>query len=213
MATTSTSPVAEHPGERADSRRNRRLLIAAARATVAENGVNVSALDIANAAGVGVGTLYRRFGTKEALIEFIILELIQELQDEATAALDDPDPWEGLAGFLIAHSESMGQCRGLAELAAMHPERKFALFGKQIRELLAAIERLTERAHTAGVLRRDVTWRDLVLMARAPLETNAALGLQGDDNQWRRTMAVLLDGLRAPGVSPLPGSPPQEVHR
>lgn len=207
----SSGAVSHQPGERADSRRNRRLLVEAARRAVTEHGVNVSALDIANAAGVGVGTLYRRFGSKEALIECVILTMIERLRERAAEALADSDPWAGLAGFLIAHAEVQLECRGLAEAAAMLPERKFELFGAQIRELLGAVERLTRRAHKAGVLRRDVTWRDIVLLTRAPLETNQAMGLQGDDNQWRRTMAVMLDGLRAPGVSPLPGSPPQEV--
>lgn len=209
MASTKVST--EQPGERADSRRNRQLLIAAAQDAVAENGVHVSALDIANAAGVGVGTLYRRFGTKEALIEQIMLEVMDDLRDDADAALADPDPWTGLAGLLVAHSEAQLQCRGLAELVAMHPERKFELFGERLRVLLAAVEELTERAHAAGVLRQDATWRDIVLLSRAPLETNHAMGVQGDEAQWRRTMAVVLDGLRAPGVSPLPGSPPEEV--
>jgi AcrR family transcriptional regulator len=199
--------------ERADSRRNRQLLIDAARSIVAEHGVHVSALDIATAAGVGVGTLYRRFGTKEALIEQVILAVIDELREKARHALADPDPWNGLVGFLVALSEAQLECRGMAELAAMDPERKFELFGDRIGALWDAIEQLTERAHAAGVLRRDVTWRDIALLTRAPLETNHAIGLRGDDHHWRRTMAVLLDGLRAPGISPLPGSPPQEVAR
>jgi AcrR family transcriptional regulator len=211
MADPSALSVTEQPGERADSRRNRLRLIAAAKAAVAESGVNVSALDIANEAGVGVGTLYRRFGTKEALIECIMLALVEELRAQAVEALADPDPWDGLAGFLIELSQAQQDCRGLAELAAMPPERKFELFGEQTRALLSTIEQLTDRAHAAGVLRQDVTWRDIVLLSRAPLETNQAMGLRGDDHQWRRTMAVVLDGLRAPGVSPLPGSPPQEV--
>ena len=204
-------PIGDPAGERADSRRNRRLLIAAAKAEVSENGVHVSALDIANQAGVGVGTLYRRFGTKEALIEGIILDLVEELAEAADEALANPDPWAGLTGFLVAFSEQQIQCRGLAELAAMQPERKFELFGEQMRALRAAVERLTERAHAAGVLRPDVTWRDVVLLSRAPLETNQAMGVRGGDQQWRRTMTIVLDGLRAGEVSPLPGSPPQEV--
>lgn len=211
MTSTSAPTGTDQSGERADSRRNRRLLIEAAQAAVAEHGVEVSALDIATAAGVGVGTLYRRFGTKEALIESIVLAVIEEVWADADEALADPDPWQGLAGFLIAFGESQLKCRGLAELAALHPERKFELFGDQIRALRAAIERITDRAHAAGVLRQDVTWRDILLLSRAPLETNHAMGIQGDDQQWRRTMAVVLDGLRAPGSSPLPGSPPQEV--
>lgn len=204
-------PIGDPAGERADSRRNRRLLIAAAKAEVSENGMHVSALDIANQAGVGVGTLYRRFGTKEALIEGIILDLVEELAEAADEALANPDPWAGLTGFLVAFSEQQIQCRGLAELAAMPPERKFELFGEQMRALRAAVERLTERAHAAGVLRPDVTWRDVVLLSRAPLETNQAMGVRGGDQQWRRTMTIVLDGLRAGEVSPLPGSPPQEV--
>jgi AcrR family transcriptional regulator len=201
----------EQQGERADSRRNRQLLIEAAQAAVSEHGVEVSALDIATTAGVGVGTLYRRFGTKEALIEQIVLAVIDEVAADAEQALADPDAWDGLAGFMIAFSESQLKCRGLAELAAMQPERKFELFGDQMRALRADIERICDRAHVAGVLRPDITWRDIVLLCRAPLETNQAMGLQGDEHQWRRTMAVMLDGLRAPGVSPLPGAAPREA--
>lgn len=206
-----SAPFTEQAGERADSRRNRRRLIEAAQRAVFEHGVDVSALDIANAAGVGVGTLYRRFGTKEALIEHIVLAVIEEVQADADEALADSDPWRGLAGFMIAFSESQWKCRGLAEAAAMPPERKFELFGEQIRALRGAIKRLADRAHAAGALRRDVTWHDLVLLCRAPLETNYALGVRGGELQWRRTMSVVLDGLRAPGASPLPGTPPQEV--
>lgn len=201
----------DQSAERADSRRNRQLLIAAARELVAEHGVAVSALDIANAAGVGVGTLYRRFGSKEALIERIVLAVIEDLHARAVLALSAEDPWDGLAGFLTALSEGQLECRGLAELAAMDPQRKSELFGAQIRQLWTVIQRLTDRAHRAGVLRPDVTWCDLVLLSRAPLDADRAMGLRGGDDHWRRTMAILLDGLRAPGTSPLPGSPPQEV--
>jgi AcrR family transcriptional regulator len=197
--------------ERADSRRNRRQLIAAAKDAVSEHGMDVSALDIATAAGVGVGTLYRRFGTKETLIECIVLEFVEELRAMAAAALADPDPWDGLAGFLIALSEAQLRCRGLAELTAMPAQQRFELFGERTRGLRAAVEQVTDRAHRAGVLRADITWQDIVLLSRAPLETSQAMGVRGDDHQWRRTMAVVLDGLRAPGVSALPGSPPQEV--
>ena len=203
--------ITDQPGERVDSRRNRRLLIEAAQDAVAEHGVDVSALDIASAAGVGVGTLYRRFGTKEALIEHVMLSVIEDLRESVGTALADPDPWESLATFVVAMSESMLECRGLAQLVAMGPERKFELFGEQFRALRAEIDKLTARAHAAGVLRRDITAGDIVLLSRAPLESNHAMGLRGDEQQWRRTMAVVLDGLRAPGVTPLPGSPPQEV--
>jgi AcrR family transcriptional regulator len=197
--------------ERVDSRRNRRLLIEAAQDAVAEHGVDVSALDIASAAGVGVGTLYRRFGTKEALIECVMLAVIEDLREAVDDALAEPDPWQSLAGFVMAMSEAMLECRGLAQLVAMGPERKFELFGEQFRALRAEIDKLADRAHAAGVLRTDITGGDIVLLSRAPLESSHAMGLRGDDRQWRRTMTVVLDGLRAPGVSPLPGSPPQEV--
>ncbi|MCW2649721.1 MAG: transcriptional regulator, TetR family, partial [Mycobacterium sp.] len=84
------------PHERADSRRKRLRLIEAARLVVAQKGLDAGAAEIAARAEVGVGTLYRRFGTREALVKDILLDGIAETQAAADRALAAPDPWTGL---------------------------------------------------------------------------------------------------------------------
>ena len=84
------------PTGRIDARRNRQRLFHAARDAIALNGLDVSSLDIATAAGVGVGTLYRRFGTKDALLDAVVLGLYDDLCEKAEVFLNETDPWEGL---------------------------------------------------------------------------------------------------------------------
>jgi AcrR family transcriptional regulator len=184
-------------------------LIEAARTVVAERGIDVSALDIATAAGVGVGTLYRRFGTKEALIERVVLDLLDEARIATEKAVTEPDAWSGLVAALVALSESHLACRGLTQTTSSDP-LSTALRDRFV-ALRTLVSRAADRAHAEGVLRSDVTWRDLVLLSRAPLEADRCLGLAGNSDQWRRTLAVLMDGLRAPGDTPLPGEPPADT--
>jgi hypothetical protein len=74
-----------------------------------------------------------------------------------------------------------------------------------------AFAELTVRSQRDGVLRGDITWRDLVIVARAAVATTPALGIRADEGQWQRTLAVLLDGPRPPGTEPLPGEPPSDT--
>jgi hypothetical protein len=76
-----------------------------------------------------------------------------------------------------------------------------------------AIKRITERAQRAGALRADVSWRDVMLLSRAQVDAEECIGVRARPEQWRRTVAVLLDGLRARGASPLPGRPPLDTLR
>ncbi len=208
MADSASTP----PSERVDSQRNRRRLIEAATAAIAEKGLAVSALDIATHAGVGVGTLYRRFGTKDALVEGVLLSLVEELIEAGEQAQRDDDPWEGFAAFLTALGRAQLESLGLAQLTASH-DRPDGPFVKTNRQVLRATKRITERAQQAGVVRDDVSWRDVVLLSRAAVDASENLGVSARPEQWERTVAILLDGLRAPGSSELPGRPPLDAPR
>ncbi|MFI8523680.1 TetR/AcrR family transcriptional regulator [Promicromonospora sukumoe] len=201
MATTATSEV---PRERADSRRKRLRLIEAARSAIAEHGLQASTTDITERAEVGVGTLYRRFGSKEALVADVLLDGVAEIQAWADAALDDPDPWAGLSGFLFAYTEAQLANLGLAEFTSGTAQPLAPEVAARGAELAEAIDRLVRRAQDHGSLRADVTWRDLVLISIAPMGGTECLGATRGEGQWRRTIAIALDGLRAPAASTLP---------
>ena len=101
---------------RRDAERNRQRILDAARVVFAERGLSGSLDDIARQAGVGVGTVYRRFPDKELLIDALFEERIEEIADVARAAADHPDPWEGLVDFLTRTQELQSRDRGLKEL-------------------------------------------------------------------------------------------------
>ncbi|MEV8372484.1 TetR/AcrR family transcriptional regulator [Kribbella sp. NPDC056861] len=201
MAETVTG---EAPKERADSRRKRLRLIEAARSAVAEHGLKASTADITERAEVGVGTLYRRFGSKEALVTDVLLDGLAEIQAWAEAALEDPDPWAGLSSFLFAYTEAQLANLGLAELTSGDSHELPPEVAERSTVLAGAIDRLVRRAQEHGVLRADVTWRDVVLISIAPIGGVECLGATRGEGQWRRTIAIALDGLRAPAASTLP---------
>ncbi|MBQ0901610.1 TetR/AcrR family transcriptional regulator [Micromonospora sp. U21] len=198
-------------GVRADARRNRRQLIVATREAIASRGLDVSALDIATAAGVGVGTLYRRFGTKEALLDSVVLGLYDELCDTAQVCLERPDAWDGLAEFVMELAGAHRDSRGLAEVTAACERPPSPELAQRTAALQDAVARLTERARATGALRADVTWQDILICSRAALDTDHCLGVDAGPEGWRRVVTILLDGIRAPGRTPLEGPAPQ-VH-
>lgn len=199
-----TAVTDEAPKERADSRRKRLRLIEAARAAIAEHGLQASTNDITERAEVGVGTLYRRFGSKEALVADVLIDGLAEIQAWADSALDDPDPWAGLSGFLYAFTEAQLANLGLAEFVSGQAHELPPEVAKHGAVLATAIDRLVRRAQEHGPLRPDVTWRDVVMISLAPIGGTECLGATTGENQWRRTIAIALDGLRGPAASSLP---------
>ncbi|GAA2711636.1 TetR/AcrR family transcriptional regulator [Actinoplanes palleronii] len=195
---------AEASQERADSRRKRLRLIEAARSAIAEHGLQASTTDIVERAEVGVGTLYRRFGSKEALVADVLIDGLAEIQTWADAALIDADPWAALSGFLYAFTEAQLANLGLAEFTSGQARELPPEVAEHGSLLAAAIDRLVRRAQEHGSLRADVTWRDLVLISIAPIGGEECLGATRGENQWRRTITIALDGLRAPAASALP---------
>jgi AcrR family transcriptional regulator len=206
-----SGPLDEGVKERADSRRKRLRLIAATRAAVAEQGLSVAAADIADRAEVGIGTLYRRFGSKEALIELVLLDSIGVVATAAQHALDHEDPVSGLTVLLSTLAEGQVSNRGLREYATGLGAQRSENIREHTHALRGALESLVQRAQDSGAIRDDVTWRDVAVLAEAAATAGHCLGVAPGAEQWRRTLGVIMDGLRPPGSGPLPGLPPVDA--
>ena len=189
-----SAPPAERPLRR-DAERNRQRILDAARVVFADRGLSGSHDDIAREAGVGVGTVYRRFPDKEQLIDALFEARIQEIADVARAAVDHPDPWEALVGFLMRTQELQSQDRGLKELVlggSRGAERAVAA-----RSLIAPLAgQILQRAKDAGAVRSDFELTDLPMIQLA-IGTIAESSRDIAPDIWRRMMALVIDGLRA----------------
>ena len=196
---------------RRDAQLNRQRIIAAAREVFAARGLNASLDDVAHHAGVGVGTVYRRFPTKEALLEVALDERLEEHVRAAEAALAAPTGWDGLVEFLRHAAEMQAADRGLRDLvlgADFHARLK-----EQARDRIEPpIRQLVDRAHREGSLRPDVTAEDLgPLLMMVSEVAHHSHKIRPD--VYARYPQLLVDGLRrAPGVGDL-GQPmtPDEV--
>jgi AcrR family transcriptional regulator len=179
---------------RRDAQLNRERIIVAAREVFAARGLNASLDDVAHHAGVGVGTVYRRFPTKEALLEVALDERLEEHVRAAEAALAAPTGWDGLVGFLRRAAEMQAADRGLrdvvlgADFRARHKARARDRIEPLIRELV-------ERAHREGSLRPDVTVEDLALVLMMVSEVAHHSHTVRPD-VYARYLELLIDGLR-----------------
>jgi AcrR family transcriptional regulator len=175
---------------RSDAQRNRARLLASARELLAAHGVEFSMREVARSAGVGSGTLYRHFPTRDELVDAVLEDAFAEILASARAALDEDDAWTGLTGFIVEAMAQQACNRGLRdviETRAHGRERADALR----QEVAAAIAQLVERAQAQGTLRPDFTPQDMAPIFWA-CDRVAELG--GD--VWRRHLGFLLDGLR-----------------
>jgi AcrR family transcriptional regulator len=187
---------------RADARRNREKVLAAARAVFSENGREAQMDDVARRAGVGVGTVYRHFPTKEALIEALMVEAFRSIAAEAERALEIEDPWEAFATVLWHGAEVMTADRAMSEVFASIPGVAESAI-PTLEGLTETMDRLIRRAQAAGVLRGDMIVDDVPMLMCG---IGAATKKQHRcDEAWRRHLTIVLDGLRAsPGGSALP---------
>lgn len=189
-----SAPPSERPLRR-DAQRNRQRILDAARVVFADRGLSGSHDDIAREAGVGVGTVYRRFPDKEQLIDALFEARIEEIADVARAATDHPDPWEGLVGFLMRTQELQSRDRGLKEIVlggSRGAERAVAA-----RSLIAPLAaQVLQRAKDAGVVRSDFELTDLPMIQIA-IGTIAESSRDIAPDVWRRMMTLVIDGLRA----------------
>ncbi|HEX4035462.1 MAG TPA: helix-turn-helix domain-containing protein [Solirubrobacteraceae bacterium] len=187
---------------RADAERNRRRVMDAARELFAQRGLEVTLNDIARHAGVGVGTVYRRFPDKDALIEALFEERVAEIVAIARGGLEASDPWEGFTGAITSILALQESDRALKELMLSSEERRERV--NRIRALMAPIvAQLITRARDAGQLRADVVPQDFPLLqimlgAVIDVEHDHAPGL------WRRYLEMMLQGMRATPAAPAP---------
>ncbi len=186
--------IAEDRPLRADARRNRQAIVKAARVVFARDGRQAQMDDIARRAKVGVGTVYRHFPTKEALLGALADDRFEQLAGLAQDALAVEDPWAAFEGFMRRAAELQASDRALSQILAEQPD----LMGSAACErgdLLSAVEQLVARAQAAGVLRADARARDVPMVMCA---------LSRLDRSWERMLGLLLDGLRAERAAPLP---------
>lgn len=188
MNTTATS---DKP-LRADARRNREKVIAAARDAFAECGTEAQMDDIARRAGVGVGTLYRHFPTKDALVRAIVRAHMDESAARGRALLeDDLAPWEAFATFIRTAGL---KDRALAQVVATQPAITFVDAARDS-GLVAAAEELLRRAQEDGSARPDARVDDIPLLMCGL----GAVLRNWDEDAARRYIELFLDGLRADG--------------
>jgi AcrR family transcriptional regulator len=187
---------------RADARRNREKVLQAARAVFADRGRDAQMDDVAGAAGVGVGTVYRHFPTKEALLEALIVESFVQITDEAERSLEIEDPWEAFATLMWRAAEIMAGDRALSEVFAASTgsvEQRMPT----LEELRDAVGRVIERGQVAGVIREDMLVDDVpMIMCGIGSATKKP---HVCTEAWRRHLMIVLDGLRARSTGdPLP---------
>ena len=186
---TSTETLATRP-MRADARRNYDKVLAAAREAFAEGGESTSLEEIARRAGVGIGTLYRHFPTRQALLEVLYLGEVEEMCRSA-ALLDGGDPWEALNSWFERFIAYLATKRALAHELLNYIELDAPLFQTCRASLFAAGEPLLKRAQEAGAVRPDVTFPEVMqmVMGIAKIPTS-------DQAQINHILRIALDGLR-----------------
>jgi AcrR family transcriptional regulator len=190
---------------RRDAQANRERIVAAARAAFSEHGVDASVEEIARRAGVGIGTLYRRFPTKEDLVDAVFEDTLSAFEGAAHDALATADAWLGFCTFLERTFALHAENRGVKDVVLTSTP------GRAKREAMRArmrplIKRIVERAQAEGTLRADFRAEDVPVLfwnvARV-VEATAAVA----PDFWRRSLGFALDGLRAEAATPLPHPP------
>jgi AcrR family transcriptional regulator len=200
MTAHSTPPVKTL---RADARRNRERVLESARVCFGKRGLETQMDDVAAHAGVGVGTVYRHFATKEALVDALAAAYFAREAALAEQALTVKDPWEAFAGFLRAGAEVLAENRALAQISADRPEvmRDAAFAADAEIGFFGTLDQLIGRAKTAGVLRPDFELEDIpaIMCSLGALQISPK-----GFTSWRRVLAFVLDGLHGPGGGELP---------
>lgn len=192
-------PVAEtekRQGQRSDARRNREAIVAAARERFAEQGLECGMDEVARAADVGVGTVYRHFPNKEALIEALIEDRFERLAERTRRALAEQDAWEAFQRLMRWSAGLSAAERDLSGMLTQRPDR--CALSAVSSGLAEATAELISRAQRQGKMRADVVVEDMPTLmcgiggiVGAPAESIPA-------QNWKRFLGLVLDGMRAP---------------
>jgi AcrR family transcriptional regulator len=177
--------------KRADARRNYEKVLAAAREAFAEGGESTALEEIARRAGVGIGTLYRHFPSRQALVEALYLEEVEEVCRSAAEQPEAADPWEALNGWFERFIAYLATKRVLAAELLNYLDRDAELFKASRAALFEVGEPLLKRAQDAGVVRPDVDIAEVIQMVMGIGKIPA-----GDPRQTERIIRIALDGLR-----------------
>lgn len=191
-------------GRHHEARRNDEAVIAAAREVFLENPAAKMA-DVAARAGVGQASLYRRYRTKDELLNVVCADGLNAIVNAAQTALDDDGPaWDAFAGFMARYVESGGPAQ-LALAGQFVPDDSLFELARHAHRLMQSV---VDRAHAAGALRDDVTAADLALLA-ASLGRQTHIDRARDRELQHRHLTLILDGLHGPARSALPGEAPR----
>jgi AcrR family transcriptional regulator len=191
---------------RADAERNRARILAAADEVFAERGLDVSLDDIAAHAGVGVGTVYRRFPDKDALIDALFEDKIDQAVALADDSLEIEDPWEGFTTFMRGMCRMQAGDRGFKDALLVRDRGRERVAAARERIAPRAMQLLT-RAQQAGAVRSDLGPFDVPML-------NLCVSLIADRTRdvapdyWERVLTIIIDGISAQGpASPMPVEP------
>jgi AcrR family transcriptional regulator len=175
---------------RADARRNYEKVIASAREAFAQTGAQTSLEEVARRAGVGIGTLYRHFPSRQALLEAVYLDEVEALCQSA-ADLEDLDPWGALVAWLRRFVSYMATKQALAQELLEYFDRDAPLFQSCRASLFTAGEPLLERAQQAGLVRPDTNLSEVIQLVGGIAKIPAT-----DPGQTDHILGIALDGLR-----------------
>jgi AcrR family transcriptional regulator len=224
VTSRSLRPESVH-GRQAEARRNDLVVLDAARDVFTVQGAAAPISAVAERAGVGMGTLYRRYGSKTELLQRLCVLAMEQTLAAADDALDTRDPWDGLAGYIRAcvdlRSGALAALAGQIETTAE--------MRSTARRSMARLEEIVARAHRDGGLRPDVTALDISwLIEQFSRRSPDRLEPDEERNVRSRLVAIALHGLRAcpgqappgqepvraapPAAEPLPGRPPSRRH-
>ncbi|TMR33015.1 TetR/AcrR family transcriptional regulator [Nonomuraea zeae] len=179
-------------------------MIEAARHVFTTLGFDAPVSAVAEYAGVGMGSLYRRYRTKQELLQQLCVDSMERVAAAARAGLAHEDPWQGLASYIRqCVAFGFGILAPLAGAIDVTPEMRQA--NQQAQHLA---DELTARAHRAGVLRTDVTTMDISLLIGQFSRTTPPPPGHSEEEIRSRLLAIALDGLKVHSNDPLPGKPP-----
>jgi AcrR family transcriptional regulator len=187
-------PTAQARKPRADSARNRQLLIDAAKAGFSEAGLNVSLEEIARRAGVGIGTLYRHFPTREAVVEAVYRREVEQLAQSVPKLLETSPAAEALHQWMHLFVDYIATKRIIAPSLATAAARTPALYTTSLELITGAISTLVKRAIASGDVRKDIDPSDLL---RAMVGVSYGNPDAGWEASARRLIDILMDGLRS----------------
>ncbi len=192
---TSTIQETERP-LRADARRNRERILQSAKAVFAQHGADAQMDDVAAQAHVGVGTVYRHFPTKDALMAELIRQKFQHLVESAREGLQrEGEPFDVFADTLRRNADDCARDAAMQHALTGVGEHIWNDSLPVQEELYALTEQLIERAHRAGTMRTDIAASDIAMLMCG---VSSTMNHHGAGFDWRRHLELVIDALRAP---------------